>query len=429
MDDCKALLAELSGRLEDCPSRSPQSEYNLFDVLSVGENEVIMCRFLADLLNPEGRHNCGDLFLKSFLQSTLPECPMSDALLAHTSVFTEYRLENRRRIDIVIQNSQYFIPIEVKVNYIDGNAQCWDYYQYARNAPIIYLTKSGTPPSEDSRRQPDGSALLPLDCIRCISWSVDIVPWLTGLLPELEGLIKSLVEQYISTIRITDERGRDRIEQCVQAALTSPAFFQAGLDMEQLQPMKSAKVTLMRLMFDCFKEEMEPTAARYGLELETDTQYFFYKHPHHDTYYDLGPDDSTCPGLNYIVKNANFLNKNLQMWFRIEVWENLYAGFSLFDPTAESKYEYYQGCELDQISPELVEESAQYIDRDILTLAGWWLTWCYPNGMWQEYDYPDVPNFKTMNPCAVSLVDPQERLRYVRNAIKVFERELLEHLL
>lgn len=424
MDDCKALLAELSERLETCPSCSPRSEYNLFDILAVGENEVVMCRFLADLLNPEGRHSCGILFLKTFLQAVLPECPMSDALLARTSVFREYRLENRRRVDIVIQNFQYFIPIEVKVNYIDGDAQCWDYYQYAQNAPIIYLTKSGAPPSENSRKNPDGTDILPLDCIRCISWSGDIAGWLSGLLLELDGLIKSLVEQYISTIKITNEQERDRMEQCVQAVLTSPEFFNAGLELER--SMNAAKVALMQLMFDCFKEEMEPVALQYGLELEQDTHYYSYEAPMHEKFY--ASRDSTWPGLNYVVQKAKFQKESLQMWFRIEVDHQLWAGLTLFDTNAEPQDGYSKGYQVD-VTPDLEEEAAQYLDRDIFDPSEWWLTWCYPNGKSQIQAYDDVPNFKTMNPCAVSLVDPRERLRYVRNAIKVFETELLEHLL
>lgn len=425
MDHCKALLAELSERLEACPPCLSQSEYNLFDILAVGENEVVMCRFLADLLDPNGRHGCGILFLKSFLQTVLPECPMSGALLARTNVFTEYPLENRRRVDIVIQNSQHFIPIEVKINFWDGSAQCWDYYQYAQNAPIIYLTKSGNPPSEDSRKKPDGTDILPLDCIRCISWSGVIAPWLVGLLPELDGLVKSLVEQYISTIKITDERGRNRMEQSVQAALTSPAFFNAGLELER--SMNAAKVALMRLMFDCFKEEMEPVALQYGLELEHDTHYYSYEAPQHERFY--ASKYSTWPGLNYVVRRAKFQEEGLQMWFRIEVDYQLWAGFTLFDTKAEPQDGYSKGYQVDDITPELEEEAAQYLDRNIFDLDYWWLTWCFPNGKYQVKDYDDVPNFKMMNPCAVSLVDPKRRLEYVRNAINVFERELLEHLL
>lgn len=101
----------------------PLSDYNVFHILGISAKEVIMCRFLADLLNPEGQHGCGISFLKSFMHDVLNEYSMSDILLARTEVATEYVLDHERRIDIVIQNSRFFIPQE---------GQCYDYYQYAK---------------------------------------------------------------------------------------------------------------------------------------------------------------------------------------------------------------------------------------------------------------------------------------------------------
>lgn len=59
----------------------------------------------------------------------------------------------------------------------------------------------------------------------------------------------------------------------------------------------------------------------------------------------------------------------------------------------------------------------------------WWLTWCYPNGKLQDDYYADVPNFKDMNQCAINLVNIQNRTEFVENAVKVFEKQLLNYLL
>lgn len=42
--------------------------------------------------------------------------------------------------------------------------------------------------------------------------------------------------------------------------------------------------------------------------------------------------------------------------------------------------------------------------------------------------YDDVPDFKHMNPCAVSLVDEQNWKAFVKNAVTVFEEQILKHL-
>ena len=120
------LLSEISMAGNEFPPWTPLSGYNIFGVLGIYAKEVIMCRFLADLLNPEGKHGCGILFLKSFVQDVLKEYSMSDVLLAHTDVSKEFTIDNERRIDIVIHNSRFFIPIEVKI-YADeqeGRKRC-----------------------------------------------------------------------------------------------------------------------------------------------------------------------------------------------------------------------------------------------------------------------------------------------------------------
>ena len=68
MDDYRNLLLRVSTDLKSQKSMSynSNSEYNIFQILGVAKKEVVMCRFLTDLLNPEGRHGCGILFLKSF---------------------------------------------------------------------------------------------------------------------------------------------------------------------------------------------------------------------------------------------------------------------------------------------------------------------------------------------------------------------------
>ena len=94
MDKYTDLLSKISENCKEFSPYIPLSEYNIFNVLEINAKEVIMCRFLADLLNPEGQHKCGILFLKSFLQNVLNEYRMSDTLLTHTDVIKEFVIDN-----------------------------------------------------------------------------------------------------------------------------------------------------------------------------------------------------------------------------------------------------------------------------------------------------------------------------------------------
>lgn len=423
MDKYTDLLSKINENCKEFPL--PLSEYNIFNVLEITAKEVIMCRFLADLLNPEGQHACGILFLKSFLQNVLREYRMSDTLLNHTDVYTEYEVNNERRIDIVIKNTYYFIPIEVKIYADEQEGQCYDYYQNAKNAPLVYLTRFGDIPSEYSRKKRAGTDVLSLDNIQCISWKDDICNWLTGLLVQLEEPVKSMVMQYIDGIRFfANERGMV-MEKNLEVLYESPEYFSAGIEIEKA--MKTAKSNLMRLVFDDIKEEMKTVAEKYGLELEKDANYYVYDEQCNEKFYD--GNRTTYPGLNYIVKNTKFREKNFQMWFRIEVAHNLCAGITIFDADARPEDEFSKGYEVDKITEQMIAQIVQYLDKDIIAPVNWWVTWCYPNGKRQEAYYDDVPDFKHMNQCAISLVDKETRKEFIKNAVKTFENQILQHLL
>ena len=57
----------------------------------------------------------------------------------------------------------------------------------------------------------------------------------------------------------------------------------------------------------------------------------------------------------------------------------------------------------------------------------WWFAWNYSNGK-RSYQEQEVPDFKAMNDCAVSLVDPETRKEYVKEAVAGFEQSLLAKL-
>ncbi len=366
MENYRNLLSEISVNRTEFPAYTPFMKYNIFQVLEVGAKEVIMCRFLADLLNPEGQHGCGTLFLKSFLEDVLKEYHVSDTLLAHTDVIKEFVIDHDRRIDIVIQNARFRIPMEVKIYAGEQEGQCFDYYEYAENAPIVYLTRFGDLPSEYSRKNKDGISLLALEKIRCISWASDVCGWLTKLSGQLRDPVKSIVMQYIDVIHmVADEGDRKVMKKNLEVLHKSPEYFEAGLEIEK--SMKSAKLRLMRLVFDDFKEEMKMVTSKYGLKLEQDADYYSYESKLHEKFYDCY---STYPGLNYVIKRARFQKSSLQMWFRIEVEHNLFAGISLFDTAAVPVDGNLKGYQVNGISADLIDEAARYLNKDMITPEG-----------------------------------------------------------
>ena len=432
MDCYEELLSSLSEAIKEEPkSCRVQSGYNIFSILGVTGKEVIMCRFLTDLLNPDGEHGYGILFLKSFFRDVLKEEHINDTLLANTSVENEYEIDNKRRIDIAIHNARFFIPMEVKIDADEQPGQCYDYYEYAKksdkNTRVVYLTEYGSVPSEYSRRDQNSDDILPLDKIKCISWEKDIYEWLTSLLGQLNEPMKSFVGQYIDTIcLLTDRKGKYSVnmeKRSIEVLHRSADFFNAGLQIEK--SMKAAKLRLIQLVFDDFKAEMDKIAPKYGLEMENKFNYFvaYDDLKRLEAYY----DKVYTIGLNYVIKKVKFKEANFQMWFRIDIGYYLEAGMVLFDTEAEPRYGYTAGSEADSISWEMIEEAAKFLNKDIIRPSDWWFTSCFSDGKHTPDD--DVPDFFSMNSIAVSLVDPEKRIEFVKKSVKIFEERLLKFLL
>ena len=201
-----ALLLERTSvtrkRFEDQYRKTGMS-YNIFKVAGISEREVIMCRVLADLLDPKGLHYRGSIYLKLFMDMVKP-------LVENTGKFdpskaritTEYTINEDRRIDIVLDDGTVFIPIEVKIGAGEQEKQLADYADYSRRIntgvgfiPVLFLTPDGHKSGE-----------APRDDYVPISFEKHIVPWLVQCL-NLEETdkatpIREILKQFIKAIKL-----------------------------------------------------------------------------------------------------------------------------------------------------------------------------------------------------------------------------------
>lgn len=431
MNEINTLVNSVIKYLAQCEkNENTNKEYNLFKVLQVDAKEVVMCRFLADLLSPCGDHGCGTVFLKSFLQLVC-NIPISDELIKNTTVTKEYLIPgSERRIDIVIQNRNMFLPIEVKIYAGEQQSQCYDYYDYARkidpNTKVLYLTRFGTPPSDYSLTSSSTPTLkLDHDNIIKISFADDILNWLTDILSQITGAVKQAITQYIEAIaEFTDKSRREKQVKTVEIITQSKEAFAAALQIEKSAT--KAKLDVMTALFREFENQMEPIAKKYGLERITEVSFTWSDYKDKATT-DFYKRYSTYPGINYVVRNAHFSDENVQLWLRIEIEHALFAGFCLFNSGKDSKGNI--GYKQDTQSEALKAEAAKFVEVPPINGKNWWILWKYlPSAIDERKNSDDVPNFKEMNEVAVALVDETYRKDFVRKSVAVIESNLLKLL-
>jgi hypothetical protein len=169
----------------EAPWQNTGEKYNLFKVARIVRKELIICRVLADLMDPRGKHGQGSLYLKLFWEIVLSRLPIRPALsIEHTRVTTEDATEKNRRIDITLDDRRVFVPIEVKIGARDQPNQLADYFKCAQtknrngHIPALYLTIDGREPTDLSK---DGIGSN--DYAR-LSFKENILPWLEACLRE-----------------------------------------------------------------------------------------------------------------------------------------------------------------------------------------------------------------------------------------------------
>ena len=196
--------------------------FNLFQILGMTSNEVkTHSRFIAELLNPKGSHDMGDVFLRLFIEQlnaaeTHFDTNNGETLTRHFHGFSSYKGESAiveayagkvtetdgGRIDILVNCSEgRKIIIENKIYAGDQKLQMIRYDTYGRSTgkeyKLIYLTLDGKQPSDESK-----GALINDHHYACISYQDDIVEWLEKCRKEavIHTPLRESITQYINLI-------------------------------------------------------------------------------------------------------------------------------------------------------------------------------------------------------------------------------------
>lgn len=151
--------------------------FNILSTGNVDKEEKFHQLLIADLLDPNGSHNQVDKFLNLFLK----EIDMND--LKNPSVYIEYVIDDKKRIDIVIEDNENIIAIEMKIDSKDHVNQLKNYYNFIKNknkkSKLYYLTLFGEEPSDESNQN--------VEC-ELLSFKENISNWLEECIKEVYNI-------------------------------------------------------------------------------------------------------------------------------------------------------------------------------------------------------------------------------------------------
>lgn len=366
---------KLIGDKYDLINKKTGGYFNIFEIASIGTNEVIICRVLYELLSPKGSHYQGTLYLKSFIKEVL-KLNITDEEISTANVFREYIIDNNRRIDLVIQTKDKFIPIEVKIYAGEQKNQCHDYYKKAINSNVYYITRFGDTPSEYSLHT------LSKDKVTLISFERDILDWLDTCLTEKETImiapIREIILQLSAMIRKFTNKMEDEKEMDIKnVIMKSPDNMRSAIAIQK--SVDSCKIELMKKLFEGIEKNVPKTKLNNEFDYAYDNYSKLYK------FYDK--KQSTWPGLSYLYREG--IEPNIDIWVRLEIDNRIFIGFCI---VKNGK------CEGESLTTERKQQlfgDLKFYDKS------WWVADEYIS----QSNENEPPNFKDINEALIQLFD------------------------
>ncbi|OCH32025.1 hypothetical protein A6E13_15745 [Aliivibrio fischeri] len=190
----------------------PQKAFNLFKVLRGSRDEVrLHSRFVAELLNPKGCHEQGNIFLAYFVKNILKDTGFD---IEFATIEKEWN-----DIDILIRNRNgQAIIIENKVDAIDQDNQLYRYFELINDRnfkscdiKIVYLTLDGKKPSDQSIGGLSKSILK--NNMQLLSYKIDMINWLKLCKKEAvdHPELRESITQYLSLLSELTHTNQNKI--------------------------------------------------------------------------------------------------------------------------------------------------------------------------------------------------------------------------
>lgn len=397
MDNIQKILSEISiiSKKHDQIDQSTGRCFNIFDITNISDKEVQICRVIAELINPKGRHYQKGKYLKLFCETVLGIIDVTIDNCNRAKIDREKVIDKDRRIDLFIEIADKKIPIETKIGAPDLDGQCKDYFNYAKNSPIYYLTSDGHEPSPDSRVD------LTDEQLTCISFETHILQWLGECLKDKETIklspIREILLQFEAVVRnLTGQLEEDKAMEIKELLTQSSENMKSAVAIEK--NIKYAKIDIMKKLFG----EIE-----IALGKDTCSNFRSYNAKNYELcndYYKTGK--STLPGINYFWKNTS--KKDVVIWLRVQINHRIYVGLY------SAKNNEDAGIQLDEND---IEKLLGELKPDI---NDWkvYLEYLPKGGCNIADDNPETPNFKELNPAFFDLFDDNKRKEFIDESVQ-----------
>ncbi len=319
LQNIKNLLQKVSSisKKYDEIAKITGENFNIFKIMNVQSDEVkLHSAFIAELLNPQGTHGQGDIFLKLFVEQLgIKNFDTKNATTEVEKYIGEKTETEGGRIDIVINSGSRNIFIENKIYAGDQPQQLLRYHNADKTADLFYLTLYGTEASEESTGNTEKKYYT------SISYSKDIIDWLKKCKKETADfpVLRETITQYINIIKyLTGQTMNDKMKnEIVDIILRTPENINGALEIAG--NITDAKVQIQLKFWEKLKELYEKTDYKFiydGKEFTEGKINSYYK-------------DSRNRKIYYGLWSKIYEYQDIEIYFGIEIEDIIYFGFTI----------------------------------------------------------------------------------------------------
>ena len=266
MDNDKSvehLLKQVTNinRRYDEIARISGENFNIFNILNLDSKELIHSKIISMLLNPNGEHGMGNLFLKYFIDVIKLEEKGIGIDISDVKIITEKPVTDGRTDISIITKDDEEVIMENKINAPDQDMQLLNYYN-ASNNPVLYLTLNG--------HEPDKISVKELEKNRqyfCISYKEHILKWLEMCIKDTVNspFLRETLNQYILLIKqLTGQARRNVMDNEILDLITkNEENLKSYLIVNEIN-----KTTVLNHLKIKTRNSLEKIAKKYDLILE-----------------------------------------------------------------------------------------------------------------------------------------------------------------
>ena len=372
IDNFHQLIESVKGIVSRYKDDAVQSgaDFNIFQIIGLTSDEVrVHSAFLATLLDPQGSHRQGDLFLQLFtkqLSQIVHDFDTKSAVVECEKYIGRMTETTGGRIDIHIEDKKgHKIIIENKIYAPDQTNQLIRYHNYAPDAVLLYLTLDGKEPGKDS-----AGDLIEEEQYYLISYSNEILDWLADCYEAVKRIptLAEGINHYINLIKIITNQSTNIMmtKEIAEVIGSSSSNIQAAIEIQRA--LQDVKINIQQKFWNKLIERFQ--SENYKVKT-----YF----------YDTEVDDLSEYIRNFVRTNASGngnIHKNklygieipvaeidkYSIQWRIEVDHNIYCGFKIHK---DNRLVCSGDKTFDYLRKHLSGKPWQYGET--------WLAWKYPN--------------------------------------------------